>query len=1171
MRILLSVAAVLLLGLVGIAALLFGREWARSVRAARFRRELSARETLIRRLREGSGAEFAAALREAGAIPSAGLREAVLEAASERASPEAAMRLAGASDSLGITARHMDVLAKSSSWEERAMAAERLGRIGSGLATPRLLAAVLDVKDEDEDVRGAALRALGRIRDPKALPGLIEALGVSAASVPPRIAEIIALYGDEAVAALTVELRNMESDVRRMWAAEILGWLGSPRAAVALIDALGDVSAEVRAKAAGALGKLGEARAVDRLMEMLLADPVPFVRTRVAQALGAIGHPRVIDSLIRVLKDPEWWVRVRAIEALEQIGSAASGALLVALEDEDPEVRRRSAMALERMGYVHENIAILEKEGFRADVMKILALIGTAGVTEVIFGKIGTAEGQARKLLVRLAGDIRNPLAGPILASLLARDIDASLRSRVVEALGKLAYRDAAAEILSCLRDPNDWVRRAAAMALSAIGPEDHADELLRLLKDPVAATRKAVCRVLVGIPGEKVVRALDELLSDPAAEVRSEAARVAGSMRREELSPRVVPLLLDVSEDVRVAAADALSAIGGDGAALPLLRASRGASDRFLEAASEAVAAVWGRTFRELLALGPAEPSREQRAVLLAAACRGEGDGRLAYVREAIGSDDPWVRRHAVGALRGFPADEVLGHVVIAMNDPDEAVRDAAVCTAAFAGGAAPLREVARRAGDPNGEVRFHVALALGLSANREFLAPLRALLGDPEAAVRAAAALSLCLLEDPVFRANIKGHLQDEGICEKGRALFVPGSPDPLVARALEEARRRGSLETNLFTGGSRFAVEKELAERARVALAPEERAKALEVCAAVATGQSYTAALAILKNDPSPDVRARALELIVAIRRDAEVAGIVGGLLADPQPWLRVKAARILGDLEFPEAVEALLTALDTNDRELREAVTNALSAHLLRDPGKADALMEEIPSTKTRKLGLVWLLGKTRSSGAMSVLLRYLEDEDGDVRASAVGALAKFRPGIVARHLRRALSDPNGRVRAAAVNALSRMRHPEWEETISGMLYDPDPFVRQRAAVALLRMGSRAAAGRVRSIASEPSELSPVWIAGGIMLGILPAGEAQRHPDTARFLRELLPEEEARAACRESLEPDRRRSAFHALRAMGAEAAAREAAESLAADPDPGVRRDALEYLGRRERA
>jgi HEAT repeat protein len=1169
MTVILSVAGVLLSIIVIASALLFGREWIRSRRERRFAEEVERHSGLSAVLRDGSPEEFEEALGRLRRNGNPGLREALLDKASEGVSPEARKRLIQAFDDLGITPRYIDDLRNAPSWERRAVAAERLGRIGSAGAVSPLLEILRDVKNEDEDVRGPALRALGRIRDPRAVPELIRALGSPEASLPPRIAEILVLFGKEAVEPLIGELGNMESDVRRMWAAEILGWVDDPVAGGALIAALDDVSPEVRAKAAGSLGKLKESRSLDRLLEMLLSDPVPFVRTRVSQALGSIGHPRVIDTLIRVLKDPEWWVRIRAIEALEQIGKPASGALLVALEDDDPEVVRRAATALERMGYVHESIETLERDGYRADVVKILHLVGKAGVTEMIFGNIATAKEPARKILVRLAGDIGNPAAGNVLRLLLDAEKNPSLRSRVVEALGKLAFRDAIPEILSCLRDPNEWVRRAAVVALSAMGPGDHVDELLRLMKDPAPQTRKAVCRVVSELGEERLWGEIERLLTDPAPEVRAEALRAAATARHAGCEPRILPLLLDRSEEVRFEAVRALASVGTAAATEPLLRAARGASDRVLGAIVDALANANQGPFPDLLSLVPGDLSPEQAVVLMELAPRGAGEGRLAFLEGYLDSRDSRLKRSALYALRGWGDPEgIRKHISRALEDPDEGARDAAVTVAALAGVPDLYREVARRADDPHEKIRFHVALALGLSQDKGFSELLCRLGEDPLPLVRAGAALGLSLLDETQHRKSLRRYAADVELCERAREVFQPGGQDPLVARAVEAASRHGKLETRLFLGVSRYALEKEMAQRARESLSAEERWRALEICEIVATGASYTAALSILKNDPSPEVRSRALDLIVKIRRDAEVGRIVGSLFADPHPAIRVKAAKILGEMEIQEGLETLLFSLDTPDRELREAVTTSLSNHLLRDPKRGEDLLKEIPSTKTRKLGLVWLLGKTRSGGAMKALLRYFEDEDGDVRAAAVGALAKFRIGIVSRHLGKALSDPNGRVRAAAVNALSRIRLPEGEERMSSMLSDPDVYVRQRAAMALLRMGAGTARDRVRGLAGEPEELRPVWVAGGVVAGSVPPEEALRCPGSAAFLRELFPEEEAVTACRESMDPDRRRSAFRVLLGLSSEAVPR-VARMLANDPDPALRKEALAILPARE--
>jgi len=369
-------------------------------------------------------------------------------------------------------------------------------------------------------------------------------------------------------------------------------------------------------------------------------------------------------------------------------------------------------------------------------------------------------------------------------------------------------------------------------------------------------------------------------------------------------------------------------------------------------------------------------------------------------------------------------------------------------------------------------------------------------------------------------------------------------------------------------LFLGGSLFAVEKEMCQRARESLVEEERLQALSICEVVATGQSYTTALSILRNDPSAEVRARALDLLLKARSDAEAGRVVATMLVDPHPKVRYKAARTLGRMNFPEAVEALLRALDTSDRGFREELTTALSAHLLRDPKRGEEILGAIPSGKTRKLGVIWLLGKTRKEGMMRELLRYLDDEDGDVRAAAVGALAKYRVGLIAKHLRKSLADPNARVRAAAVNALSPVQTVENESEIAGMLSDPDAYVRQRAAVALLRMGSATATARIRETAEEPPELRPIWLAGGVLLGEILPREAAANPDTARFLGELIPESEAAAIVGESADPAQRKRAFRALQVLSTEQA-RRAAESLSSDPDPALREEARGWLERRE--
>jgi HEAT repeat protein len=451
-------------------------------------------------------------------------------------------------DSTGVTDAYIALLEKSKSWKKRAFAAEKLGLIGSPTALPALLATIRDVKNEDEDVRGAALRALGRIRDERAIPFLIEALGYPDTWLPPRIGEILVSIGEPSIAHLDRELRGNHSEHVRMWAAEVLGWLNAAAAAPALIDALSDISPEVRAKAAGALGKIKEDRAVYRLLELLVSDPAPFVRVKASQSLGAIGHPAVIDYLINTLKDPEWWVRVRAVEALEKLGERSIAALLPALEDEDPEVRKRAAMALERTGYVEKIIDEYGRPEFRRDLRKILLLIAEAGVIESLSQKLATPNKTLTKRIVRLFGEARVRAAAAPLLELLLTASEWSIRARIIESLGKIGAQEAIPHLVPFLGDPEGWVRKSTVEALGGLEARGIADEIVQILDDPSHIARESALEALLRLGITSYPHKIQALLADPNPKVRQTAIKATRGLGFSLSEETASALLADTS-----------------------------------------------------------------------------------------------------------------------------------------------------------------------------------------------------------------------------------------------------------------------------------------------------------------------------------------------------------------------------------------------------------------------------------------------------------------------------------------------------------------------------------------------------------------------------------------------------------------------------------------------
>ena len=224
----------------------------------------------------------------------------------------------------------------------REAAAEALGTLGDPRAVEPLIAAL---QDENSDVRRAAAEVLGEVGDSRAMEPLIATLRDEADGVREAAAQALGEIGEPAVGPLIAALRDEDSAVRPV-AIHVLGVIwGLPE-----VSRLADEDLSVRRAAAGALGELGDPRAVDALMAAL-QDRDDSVRKAAARAMGEIGDSRAVESLIRALWDKNGGVGQAAAHALGKIGdSRAVGPLSVALGDGFRNVRWAAAGALGELG-----------------------------------------------------------------------------------------------------------------------------------------------------------------------------------------------------------------------------------------------------------------------------------------------------------------------------------------------------------------------------------------------------------------------------------------------------------------------------------------------------------------------------------------------------------------------------------------------------------------------------------------------------------------------------------------------------------------------------------------------------------------------------------------------------------------------------------------------------
>ena len=124
------------------------------------------------------------------------------------------------------------------------------------------------------------------------------------------------------------------------------------------------------------------------------------MRSNVVEALGRSKDPRVVESLIRLLKDPYWYVRGKAAEALGEVGNERGIAPLIEALDSGEDwslfVRRNAASALVKIG--RPALKALEKaledrnSDVRSAVAWILGEIGEKESLELLRRKIADAD-----------------------------------------------------------------------------------------------------------------------------------------------------------------------------------------------------------------------------------------------------------------------------------------------------------------------------------------------------------------------------------------------------------------------------------------------------------------------------------------------------------------------------------------------------------------------------------------------------------------------------------------------------------------------------------------------------------------------------------------------------------------------------------------------------------
>lgn len=352
---------------------------------------------------------------------------------------------------------------------KRDRAAQDLIHMG-GDAVPLLIEAL---QTKDSNLLPLYQQILAHI--PAATPFLIKSLGTSHPVIRGRVAEVFAISKDRGGVPALLEAVQGEFFTVRSRAALALGKIGDTKAIRSLIHLLKDRENEVRIAVCLSLGFFKDPSTFDEIANVLLDDPIIEVRQAAAQALGNTGHPAALPYLMEALHDSFWWYEREyaasdLLAAIENMGVAAVDPLIEALQDKEGTVRKFAAILLGRLGDrraieplgmalydLHHEVGKVSAEA--------LAHFGAPAV-DLLVEALRHPEMWIRFHAVGALSNMKDPRVLPVLLEML-NDPEREVKKQVIEGLGNLKDRRALPALQEIVANRGD--RELHALAKQAM------------------------------------------------------------------------------------------------------------------------------------------------------------------------------------------------------------------------------------------------------------------------------------------------------------------------------------------------------------------------------------------------------------------------------------------------------------------------------------------------------------------------------------------------------------------------------------------------------------------------------------------------------------------------------------------------------------------------------
>jgi HEAT repeat protein len=385
------------------------------------------------------------------------------------------------------------------------------------------------------------------------------------------------------------------------------GGLGFPALEEAVAAYVGEnVPPALRRAAIGALGRMGAASAVDRLVAVALhdADEAESALAALTEIRSPAARAAVLEALAGDL-EPE--VQIAAVRYLAELGALEVLPVLRRLARSDlAEIRIAAGLAsralkAERDRDPTERFLVALGEPDRAVRAQLARRLRTIPVAQILE--------QAEVLLsedasgvIQVLGEVREPEITQYLLALAGRsDLPAEIRARAIGAIEADQEWERGELVKLAMADGDERIRASAVQAMGAFTTAselvDHFGTLAvsssGVIRGALLWALQLARRAPDRADADKIAKLVEPMLNDADLMVRRRAGYVAGNLGLDKLAPALAKLCSADTAELRLAGYVALGELGMPGVIPEIVAAIKREDDpRVLGAASNALMA---------------------------------------------------------------------------------------------------------------------------------------------------------------------------------------------------------------------------------------------------------------------------------------------------------------------------------------------------------------------------------------------------------------------------------------------------------------------------------------------------------------------------------------------------------------------------------------------------